>query len=612
MNNVIAYSLQVLLVIAGGALLPWVFRIHLPKARLWFWQGLLAVCLLLPFVQPRRVAEINFTIDEGPMQPGTRVAMTPAKRLPVAETLLGVYASGVALRGLWLLLGLFRLRRYRQNAIELHPAPRTLAAAQERLATFPDIRISSDITSPVTFGLWNPIVLLPPSFLDLDKESQEAIAVHELMHVQRRDWVFSISEEIVRSILWFHPAIWWLLAQIQLTREQVVDRAAVEFTASREQYLEALLAVARTKVRPDLALAPLFLRKRHLARRVAAVMKEIRMSKRQMISSLAIVFTLALVTAGVAVFVFPLESSAQESSVYQSPGISVDTGGHKLLHGSRIDYPQSARDKRIEGTVVLQLTLNAQGQVSDARVISGPDELRSAALSAALQWHLANESGQPTTIQGSISFRAPPPSTGLAIKDYPRLPPSALRKIEFVNVPESLAEALQRRLPVRIGDTLEPGFWERLTPAIRAVDEHLTANYQIDRADGSGVLTISLGNVNVRERIQPPEVPFNPPPTPGVKRIRVGGNVQSQKLIDKPVPAYPPLAKQARIQGTVRYNVLISKDGTIQTMDLVAGHPLLVEAATPSVRQWRYQTTLLNGEPVEVVTVIDVNFTLSQ
>ena len=76
--------------------------------------------------------------------------------------------------------------------------------------------------------------------------------------------------------------------------------------------------------------------------------------------------------------------------------------------------------------------------------------------------------------------------------------------------------------------------------------------------------------------------------------------------------SYPALAKQARIQGTVRYNVLIGKDGTIQAMDLVSGHPLLVEAATPAVRQWKYQTTLLNGEPVEVVTVIDVNFTLAQ
>jgi periplasmic protein TonB len=72
------------------------------------------------------------------------------------------------------------------------------------------------------------------------------------------------------------------------------------------------------------------------------------------------------------------------------------------------------------------------------------------------------------------------------------------------------------------------------------------------------------------------------------------------------------LAKQARIQGTVRFNAVIGRDGTIQNLTLASGHPLLVPAATEAVRQWVYQPTLLNGEPVEVVTQIDVNFTLSQ
>ena len=95
-------------------------------------------------------------------------------------------------------------------------------------------------------------------------------------------------------------------------------------------------------------------------------------------------------------------------------------------------------------------------------------------------------------------------------------------------------------------------------------------------------------------------------------RIRVGGNVQQAKLIKQPKPVYPPLAKQARIQGTVRFTAIIGKDGTIQNLQLVSGHPLLVPSAQEAVKQWVYQPTLLNGEPVEVVTQIDVNFTLSQ
>ena len=111
-----------------------------------------------------------------------------------------------------------------------------------------------------------------------------------------------------------------------------------------------------------------------------------------------------------------------------------------------------------------------------------------------------------------------------------------------------------------------------------------------------------------------------PPPPPKVEapkavapqRIRVGGNVQKANLINAPKPVYPPLAKQARISGVVKLNAIISKEGVIEQLNVVSGHPLLIPAALEAVKQWRYKPTLLNGEPVEVITQIDVNFTLSQ
>jgi len=66
------------------------------------------------------------------------------------------------------------------------------------------------------------------------------------------------------------------------------------------------------------------------------------------------------------------------------------------------------------------------------------------------------------------------------------------------------------------------------------------------------------------------------------------------------------------MQGTVRFTAIIAKEGTIQNLQLVSGHPMLVASATDAVKQWVYKPTLLNGEPVEVITQIDVNFTLSQ
>jgi protein TonB len=107
----------------------------------------------------------------------------------------------------------------------------------------------------------------------------------------------------------------------------------------------------------------------------------------------------------------------------------------------------------------------------------------------------------------------------------------------------------------------------------------------------------------------PPPVKKAPPPTP--KRIRVGGSVQRANLINQARPVYPPLARQARIQGTVKLTAIISKDGSIQKLEVLSGHPLLIPAALQAVKEWRYKPTLLNGEPVEVVTQVDVNFTLS-
>ena len=103
-----------------------------------------------------------------------------------------------------------------------------------------------------------------------------------------------------------------------------------------------------------------------------------------------------------------------------------------------------------------------------------------------------------------------------------------------------------------------------------------------------------------------------PPPKPTQQRIRQGGAVIAASLINKVNPTYPPLARQTRISGTVRLHAIISKDGSVQQLEVLSGHPLLVQSALDAVRQWRYRPTLLNGEAVEVDTTIDVIFSLNQ
>jgi protein TonB len=101
-----------------------------------------------------------------------------------------------------------------------------------------------------------------------------------------------------------------------------------------------------------------------------------------------------------------------------------------------------------------------------------------------------------------------------------------------------------------------------------------------------------------------------PAPPPVVVPLRVS-YMNEGNLIRKVQPAYPPLARSARIQGIVELQAVISKQGAIKNLRVLAGHPMLVSAAVEAVRQWRYRPYILNNEPVEVETQITVNFSLS-
>ena len=118
--------------------------------------------------------------------------------------------------------------------------------------------------------------------------------------------------------------------------------------------------------------------------------------------------------------------------------------------------------------------------------------------------------------------------------------------------------------------------------------------------------------VNVRADAAAPAA--NPQPNTVPKRIRVGGNVQASKLIFKEHPLYPADCKAERLEGTVLLSAVISREGVPISLEQVNQlvDARFVKVATDAVRQWRYQPTLLNGEPVEIISMIQVNFTLAQ
>jgi TonB family protein len=148
--------------------------------------------------------------------------------------------------------------------------------------------------------------------------------------------------------------------------------------------------------------------------------------------------------------------------------------------------------------------------------------------------------------------------------------------------------------------------------AFYSVGLQQTLQTGLTRLDAAGYFTLVEGSYR---RLDCKALGLGPdtltPPLPHPMSLRVGGNVQAKRIINRVQPVYPEKARKDRITGTVRLHVILAKDGTMKQVELVSGHPLLAQAALDAVRQWTYQPTLLNGEPVEVDTTIDIIFSLN-
>jgi TonB family protein len=571
--NLAAHSVQVAVLTLAGTTLLVIFRLKTPRVLLAFWQALLVLCLLLPLIQPWREARLP-----GASAPAVSIAgeLLPAisgpivplgdrpdwrSRLasfPVSRTIVMVLGAGIGLRFLWLALGLLRLRHYRNKARMLSAVPETVRETCWRVGVNPEIFLSAQIDTPVTFGWKKPVVLFPESFAEMAEALQRPIACHELLHVARRDWLFIVLEEILRSLFWFHPAIWWVLSRIHLSREQVVDGEVLRVTGERGPYLESLLHIASLRGRPAAVPAPLLLKERHLVQRVTLMLKESKMTKSRVISSLAAIAALLLATGTFAAVWFPLNAppapakpaaAAPAAPVFkdaapiaavrkdatparQEPvrvGAKVQEG--KLIYKVNPVYPEIARAARIEGTVLLEVVVDELGSVASLRVLNGTPMLDQAAIDAVKQWRYSQ-----TLLNGQ---------------------------------------------PVRVATTVS--------------------------------IIFSLGGF-VEPTVMPLPAPPAPPPSGQEKKvepIRVGGNVQETKLIKRVDPVYPELAKRARVEQVVMLEVTADETGAVSNVRVIKGHPVLDQAAVDAVRQWIYQPTYLNGNPVPVVATVTVIFSLT-
>src|SRR6266571_3105216 len=278
-------------------------------------------------------------------------------------------------------------------------ASESVAGIVTRLARVMGVRrpirvlISSITDTPSVVGWLRPVILLPAATLmGLTPLQLEAILAHEIGHVRRYDYLVNILQMLAETLLFYHPAIWWTSKRIRLERELCCDDLAVRFSGNALRYARALTTLEKLRLRtPTVAMAstggPLLYRIQRLA---GVTSKEYGPSRLP-----------ALLAVSLGVLCFALNVTwvrAQDAS-----GVKVDLGSSSVIHRTPVPYPEAALKQGLTGTVQVEVKLDAAGNVADARVLSGPEELRKASLESVLNWHFTSDAAQGTRLI-SISF----------------------------------------------------------------------------------------------------------------------------------------------------------------------------------------------------------------
>ena len=385
-----------------------------------YWQVLLATCLLLPAIQTWQATPAVQAAQAGRAE--SEFVLTGVG-YEIDSLLLAALGVGVLIRLSWLAIGLARLRSYRRKARQISPLSALIEKLQSLTGARVRICLSTKIHSPVTFGVSRPVILLPAGFLEMEEKHQEAIACHELLHVRRSDWLFTLLEEAIRSFFWFHPAIWWVLGRIQLAREQVVDRRVIEITQARKPYLEALAQMASARLHPQASAVLPFSRKPHLTQRVARIIRNAPISKIRFTVSLAAILGFFALAVQLALSSCSLQTPQPDETSSTELRIQLDeesvmevrpkayrtsdegVSPPRLLHKVEPDYTDQAKDAKIEGKVVLAIEVGPDGKAHNIQVLRSLDQgLDQNALEAVRQWEFkpGMKGGEPVTVRANV------------------------------------------------------------------------------------------------------------------------------------------------------------------------------------------------------------------
>jgi TonB family protein len=621
-----------------------VLHVDAPSARYAWWRIVLLVCLALPAAQPWRAPAVTpvetVTLDAAataaitaPIHASAPVTATSSRPIgPDWPSIVAiVLVAGALLRLGWLGAGLVRLRRIRRAGVRVEGAAES-DALEALIDAAADVRYVESLRQPVTFGMRHSVVLLPASLRTMSAGVQRAVLVHELWHVRRRDWLWNLAEELLRSVFWFHPAIWYLVSRVQCAREEVVDEMSVLTTNARRTYLEALLAFAEE---PAVYPAAPFIRRRQLFNRMMLISREGVMSPKRIAASSVAMAGALVITGWYGVLAFPLTATtvatASGTPAQQPRDPRVDTPRPATSREQELKAATAADPSNASNWLALAKLQEERGATDDAEATY---QAAATATSGQRQVLMAmagffNRTGQfekTMAVLEDVAARNPNDPAGhqLVATYYwekaqrdPRLTPAD--KLMYI---ESGIRATDRAI-AQSPDYVEALTYKNILLRMKAGLETDVRRRQalLAEADDLRGRAMVLARQRTAANHSPdPNAPAPPPPPPpppppdyyrvdGQQALRVGGPVPTPTKVRDVSAVYPDEAKAARVTGMVILEIVVDTRGDVRSARVLRSIPELDQAAITAVKQWKFTPTVQDGVAVPLIMTVTVNFT---
>lgn len=537
----------------------------------------------------------------------------------------------------------------------------------KRLAVDRAVRLAHSVRVhvPTVVGWLKPVVLLPVGCLTgLSEQQIGALLVHELAHIRRNDYLVSVLQSMVETTLFYHPAVWWISKQVRREREYCCDEMAVNVCGDRLAYARALsLLEEQRALFPDMALGAnggvLTMR----IRRLLGYREEIVSSNMAWIIVLAIVIAasggiigrLAYAEAKPTPTMPAWTQQAQENQAAVQAAVAdaqKQAADAKRQAQDAVEQSESARKElgRIErdaersGQHVSGLSAADQQQLDEARknLEHSLKELNSDKFKIQLQQaqqRLNSPELKKQLQEAEKQLKSP------EFQKHIQEAVNAAMKANSVNIRKQIADAqnqlsqsraLQDEIRAKLNSpefrkqidaaklaankVNSPEFRKQLEDARKQAAQFDTPEFR-EKIRQMAEQARQASTAEAREQMQQmmaansngdgPDTQPSPAPVP-TGPVRVSSAVMAGQVVSQAPPEYPPDAKKAHIQGTVVLKAIIGKTGDVEQVSVVSGSPTLAHSAVDAVSKWKYKPYLLNGQPVAVLTTINVTYSLAE